>query len=776
MKIFVTLSFLIFIRIVSYAQYTVYGIVIDQNNSPLKNVSVSLYSVKDTLEFVNGIHTNVNGEWKFENIHTGDYQINFVLLGFEKQFCKVTVADKNIHVDTIKMQMSHESLDEIIITANLLKITAAKETRLFSATERERAATGLELITNVPQLFLNSIANKLTTIDGKSILILCDGKIIDEIDLMALHPDEIVKVEYFSRPPARYQNIGVESVLHVITRRSKEKGGYLMTNLKSGFTTGYGTDIINGKLSSGNNDYSLRYFVDYRDLDKNHYSQSYGAELNGNNYQIDRQEKDNDYKGEYHVITGSFLNTKTDEHLFSVRANLSINPGMEYVRQNVVGVINNTPVHNEQSDIYTKTKYVSPNLDLYYSRKIDSAQELFVNVVGTYYYTKSDRTLSQFTDSEKMYEMKSDIRSKSNSLISEISYSKTFGKYNLNTGSRFFHKKTGEDYRLNINPITHTNNAMNILYVYAELNGEINKFSFNAGIGGEQSWFDIALSNKKTYFVLKPTLTLAYRLNDNSSFRYFSLITSNVPNMSLLSENAAYFDSAFISHGNSNLKPYYTFINGLSYTFNKSGYYLNTGLYHFYMHNPYYTAFYNRDTYLEKTYFHIDNQTALKYDFLFNWRPANWISARYYSAVEYQQSHEQDFSRYYWFYVLRVSASIYYKAFSLNLQMNKQNASLEGSLLRTIQDYYGGTVAWKKGNLNLSLGCIFSNSPEIIETYKTTDIYYRDRKTWGNFKGLTYVQLIYNLPFGKNIRRSMNQRLNNADDDSGIYIDNKAKQ
>jgi hypothetical protein len=776
MKLFHTLFFVIFINIAGYAQYTISGIVAKQDNSPLENVFVSLYSSKDTLAPVNGINTNTNGEWKFENLQTDDYQINFVLLGFEKQSRRMIVADKNIYVDTIKMQISQELLDEVVIKANLLNITATKETRLFTAIERERAITGLELITNLPHLFLNSLNNKLTTTNGKPVLILCDGKIIDEFDLTGLHPDEIVKVEYFPQPPARYQNIGIEAVLHVITKHSKEKGGYLMTNLKNGFTTGYGTDIINGKYSSGNNDYSLRYFIDYRDLDKNHFNQSYGTKLNGNTHQIDKQEKNSDYKGEYHVITGSFSNIKTDMYLFSVKANLSINPGMEHVRQNMFGVIGNIPLQNEQSDVYTKTKYVSPKLDLYYSRKFDSKRELFLNVVGTYYDTKSDRTLSQLTDNEKIYEIKTDIKSKSHSVISEISYSKIFGKYNLNTGLKYFHKQAKENYRLNTNPVTYTNNAINIIYVYTELNREINKFSFNAGIGGEQSWFDIARNNTKSYFVIKPELTLAYKLNDNSSFRYIALITSNVPDMSLLSETPAYFDSAFISHGNRNLIPYYTFINSLSYILNKSSYYLSTGLHHFYAHRPYYVSFYNRDTYIEKTYSNIDNQETLKYDLLFNWRPANWISVRYYSAVEYQQSLEQNISRYHWYYMLNFSTSIYYKAFNLNLQMVKQKASLEGALLRKVNDYYGGNISWKKGNLNLSLGCIFTNSPEITETYKNTQIYYRDRKTWDNFKGLTYVQLIYNLPLGKNIQRSMSQRLNNVDNDSGIYIDNKAKQ
>jgi hypothetical protein len=138
----------------------------------------------------------------------------------------------------------YEMLEDHPVTADLLRITVEKETRFFTREEREHAANGLELMTNIPQLSFNNLNNKLTTSNLKPILILCDGIKIDEVDLMGLRQEDIVRVEFFATPPARYRNLGVEAVLLVITKRSKEKGGYLMTNLKNGFTTGYGTDII----------------------------------------------------------------------------------------------------------------------------------------------------------------------------------------------------------------------------------------------------------------------------------------------------------------------------------------------------------------------------------------------------------------------------------------------------------------------------------------------------------------------------------------------------
>jgi hypothetical protein len=167
---------------------------------------------------------------------------------------------------------------------------------------------------------------------------------------------------------------------------------------------------------------------------------------------------------------------------------------------------------------------------------------------------------------------------------------------------------------------------------------------------------------------------------------------------------------------------------------------------------------------------------TLKYDILLNWKPINWLALNVYGATEYQQFKVTESFYDHWFYICNVSASIYYKKFTLNTQAIKQNKSLEGNLYRTMQNYYSSNLTWKKNNLSLSLGCIFSNSPEIVETSKYLPIYYKESKVWDNFKGLCYIQLNYTLSYGKNIQRSVNQQLNNEDRDIGINPDNRAKQ
>jgi len=750
---------ILFFSISLFAQYRISGIITDQVNKPLDGANVLLFTEIDTLHTTQEAISDEKGAWNLSNVQPGNYVIQFVLLGYERQAKNIHLSDDNICLDTVRMKIEPKSLNEVVVIADLLQMGGNKETRLFSSNERARAVSGLELMTNIPHLFLDKLNNKLTTVDMKPLLILCDGKIIDEVDLVGLNPNEIVKADYYSQPPARYRNMGIEAVLSITTKRTKDKGGYVIANLKNGFTTGYGTDIIQGKYSSGNSDYTLRYFIDYRDLNENRLDQQYATELDGKPYQIDRQGENSDYRGQFHIFSGSFSNTKINDHLFSAKAAIALNPGMENFIQNVSGELMTT---------YTKSNYLSPKLDLYYSKTIGKNQELNLNVVNTYYDNKSERTI---------YDIATNTESKSYSIISEANYTNDFGKYELSTGVRHFFKNLNENYRSNENDISpqKTYNAFNILYAYAELSGKWNKVSALASVGGEQSWLNISPS-EKSYFVFKPILSLTYTLNKVSQFRFVSTTKSFVPDMSLLSQSPAYLDSVFISIGNGNLKPYYIFANSLLYTLNKSPYYFQTSITQSHAPHPYYMVIENKGAYLEKTYSNIDYLNALRYEILFNWQPVKWFTLFAYGAAEYQQSKVTGNPYNHWYFLGNASASIYYKDFALKLQSVKQNQTLAGNLYQTAHDYYGGDITWKKKKWSLVLGCIFTNSPEITETYNKTPVYYKESKVWDNFKGLCYLQFSYTLNYGKNIQRSAKQHLSNEDRDTGVNADNTAKQ
>lgn len=757
-----------------YGQIRVKGYVTEEADIPLEGVNILFYLIGDNQNLVTGAVSDENGNWEVSLVKERNYAVHLTMLGFEKQERTIYVQDKDISLGKIVMIASSEMLDEIIVKPDLLTLFGEKEVRIFSPDEKRKAVSGLELMQNLPQIFLNKQSNKLLTPNGKPILLLIDGIKTDEIDLMGLRPVDIVKAEYFAQPPVRYINMGVEAVLIVTTKREKEKGGYTMANLTNSFTTGYGTEIVQGKYSSGNNDFSLRYFLDYRDLNENRLDQEYNTLLNKGRYASLKKGQNSDYKGQYHKIEASYSNIKPENYLFNVKGKLAVNPGMENTIQQLSGIRSNIPFGNGISNIYAKTNYLSPTLDVYFSKQWGNGHEIIVNQVNTYYDANSDRNLYVKEENQAPYDARTNVQSHSFSSISEFVYMKDLGNHQFSAGAKNFYKQLSEKYVSNVSPWNDQRNRFDNLYAYIEMAGKFNKLSYMAGVGGEETWLET--EKKQTYFVLKPVLSLSYGLNENSSFTLRSMIQSNVPEISLLTNTPAYLDSAFISHGNMELKPYYTYVNSISYTFSKKQVYFQTYLAYFYLHHPYYPLYENKNSYLEKTYSNINQANSVKYFFSLRWSPVNWFSITPNYGVEYQQSSMEGRHFDNWYHCFNLYTSLSHKDFSLNARAVIQNPSLEGSLLRNVGNYYDGDVTWKKNNLSFSLGCVFLNDDQTLETYTNTPVYYRESKVWDDFKGLMYLQVVYTLPFGKNIQRTNKQKLDNTDNDSGIYIDNKAKQ
>lgn len=755
----------------SYGQYQIQGKVCDNKGQALSDINVLLYTAHDTSYYMNGTATDLSGMFSFVQLKTGNYKLVFSMLGYTKKEVLVKIENKDIQLDTIEMQTAAWSLDEIVVKADLVSVFGNKETRLFSAEEKKRAVSGLELMQEVPYLLLNNLNKKLQTANGGSVLILCDGVKTDEVDLMGLKPENILKVEFFAQPPARYADLGVEAVLNVVTRRVR--GGYVMGHLENGFTTGFGTNFIQTKYSEGSNDFTLRYFIDYRRLSKYKLQQSYAYILNKDEqYQIEKKGSDVSYIGQYHKVEGTFARVKPENYLLSIKARLAVNPLREVQPQQMSGIRENLRIEDLFSNTNLKTNYLSPNLDLYYSKTFTNNQELILNVVNTYYHSESDRHLSQKSGNEK-YEALTRMDNKSYSLISELVYSKRFNEHQVEGGIKHFLKILDENYQSNINENSHQSYTLNNLYAYLEMSGRIKRFGYAIGLGGEQSWIDAEESKK--YFVLKPNLTLSYHPTKHSSLKLRSTIRSYVPDISLLTNNPIYLDSVFISQGNPRLKPYYDFSNRLLYTFTLSSFYGELALRHSYIHQPYYTLFNDKGSFVEKTYENIDQMTVTGGEFYLSWSPFKWMSISPYYEIDYQRAKVGIFQPDHWYHIFDVRLSASYKNVTFTGIMILSNKSLAGEVYTKEKNYYSADLTWKKERLSITGGILFLNAPAVTETVRGLAVYYRESKIAGDFKGLVYLQLVYTLPFGKKIQRSVKQQLNNTDNDSGIYIDSKVK-
>ncbi len=773
-RVLFTLLFLLLTFSFLSAQLTASGKVIDETGAPLAGVNVLLYHPEDTLQLIYGATTAEEGRWEITNIAPHTYRFVFSMVGFSRQDTVVTVREKDVRMETI-LSPSAQLLEELIVTGNLLTVLGNKEVRLFNKEEIDRASSGLELLGNLPNLYINNLHNKLQTVNGGTVLILINGVKSEEEDLMGMPPEYIHKAEYYSDPPARYRNSGVGAVLAVTTRRPKERGGYVMANLSNSFTTGEGTNLLQGKLSQDKNDYTLRYFNNYCVLNKNLLDQHYSSELESGKYQVDKEGLNGKYTGVFHRIQATWTNIIPDKQIWNITAKLAVSPLKEETPQLITRSDANTPVKQERSDVYAKTEMISPVVDIYYSRNFNHKQRFIINTVNTWYDNSTTRDLTLSSGGTDHYEALTHIKSKSYSVISEANYTKGWNRSDeLSLGVKHSYKNLDEKYNSNLQAGSTTHTHLNNFYMYAEWNGKYKKLYYKLGAGAEKSWFTREIS--KSYFVLKPVLSLSYLFSRTSSLKLYSEVNSRVPDISLLTGSPAYIDSAFISRGNPELTPYYTYVNNLTYTLNLPVLYLQTGPSYRYSHHPYTTLFFTHTDYLEKTTGHINYTQAFNYGLFFRWVPVKWLQLAPYYAVEYQTSKGDNFHYHHWHhsFTMRITAS--YRKITLSTTAVVQNRSLTGVLTEDNNGYYEAGVTWKNKNLSISAASLFYTRPNKIKTYENSSFSYSENKSWNNYKGLTYIKLVYNLPFGKNIKRSAQQRINNTDNDSGIYMDNRAKQ
>ena len=741
------------------------GKLLDSQNKPVSFANILLMSSDSA--FIAGTVSNDDGTFQITaNKQAALLKISYI--GFQEQILSIS-ADKT-DLGNILLKEDNLTLNEVVVEANLNKVFGERREFLFSLDDKLKANSGLDLMRNVPQLSLNDMTNKLQTANGGTVKVLLNGLMVEETDLIGLRPEDIIKVEYYSQPPARYANLGVDAVLNVVVRRS-DNGGYIMANLRQGLATGFGTDIIQGKLSKGDNDYSLRYFLDYRDLNKNRYHQSYAYSLNDGKYDIRKEGLNGDYSGTYHVIEGNFARIKNENYFLNIKGTLRLNPGNENYPSSISGIRAGQPIETGISTSKAHSNYLSPALDIYFSKTMKNDQELIFNIVNTYYDSKSDRSLNENFGSHT-YDVATSFRNKSYSIISEAVYEKNFGKHAFSVGAKHSFKTLSEDYTAG-DGWTNRRYDIHNLYGYLSLSSHFDKWHYNIGFGVEETWLDA--EQKQTYFVVKPNLLVSYNYSDQSTWELKSTINSYVPDISLLSGSPIFIDSSFVSQGNPYLKPYYEFTTDLNYTYTKGTFYLQTGVGYSYAHNPYHVYFDNDGLQALKSYRNEDYLQSFNYNLTLNWNPFPWLTLAPMYMLSYQKAKGLGYKSTNWMHFFAAYASASYKDFALTLQIFPKYKNLQGQTISQWENLFYGDIRWKKKNLSIALGVVYSPKTNTLFTSEGLPVHYYETQDWRNFNGLVFANLVYTFSFGKSKKRNVQQKLNNADNDSGLYQDSKAR-
>ena len=128
---------------------------------------------------------------------------------------------------------------------------------------------------NLSRINVNPLTKSITLNGGGSIKVLLNGREVSMVEIAALSPDIIQRIEYHDTPEARYGNTDV--VLDFITK-TDNVGARVYLSLWQGMLTHFGEDYVSMKLNRGNAQFSLDYNLAYRNW--KHLSREYKETFN----------------------------------------------------------------------------------------------------------------------------------------------------------------------------------------------------------------------------------------------------------------------------------------------------------------------------------------------------------------------------------------------------------------------------------------------------------------------------------------------------------------
>ncbi|PWN63318.1 TonB-dependent receptor domain-containing protein [Chryseobacterium oncorhynchi] len=665
---------------------------------------------------------------------------------------------KNDSTDTL----ATKEIQEVILKSQRKKQFADKAVYTFDKEALERARYAKDLLRTLPELQLDPVSNTITSTKGGTTLFLINGVETSDLQVRSVAPSEVVKVEYYDIPPARWAT-RADTVINILTR-STETGYVFGADVFSALDTGFVNGSAYANYTKGKNNFGLEYSLNLRDYNDRRVNSIYDYQLNGNHYRSDESRKDH-FGYTFQNVALRYTRLVPDDYAFQAKLNMDIfSRFSKGVGQSVFTEDNLSESHamfkNNGSD------YVIPKLDLYYSKKIGEKDELSINVVGSHYTTNTSETAKEWIISSglSVYDNDMMLKAKQTSIVGELAHVHDFKSGKLSSGYRISRSSISND--LN-NLAGYSQYSVTYLeqYFYTEFSGKINQFSYRVG-AGLTNIHNKSAENVFDEWSFTPKVVLGYQLKNNQSIRFTGSYSPVSPVSNALSSNVVQLAPNIVQRGNPFLKSQQVFSNNLTYSFNNKYFDFNAALFYRYTDrviNQYYVQDNELGGYA-LTYENGKNGQRYGVQLTGSYKPFG-SSLLVIKAVLVPTSETVRTSKgaliknnYLGNYFVLSSE---YKAFSLQYQFNIPTYNLSGAFLNTNENQNNIFVSYKHKNWTLSTGMYWMGTPSEYKTKSLPEslVDYKVHTQIMNNKSMFVLGISYDFSKGK--KTEIQRKLNN---------------
>ena len=418
---------------------------------------------------------------------------NLILLLFA--MCSLKAIAQNEVPDS--MDISRE-LDEIVVTAPENQI-AGNKTFFYPTRELKNATNnGIQLLAGlqIPDLIINPATGSIEKLGGGELSIRINGRPASQIDITALSPKDITRVEYTSNPGVRYGE--AKGVIDITVKRH-ETGYGVSLNLLQSVNRGWGNYTGALKYTSGRSEWTLDFQSNpmwrmsaYRN-NSEHYLLSDGTEI----LRLENGIKTPNRMASHRLSL---------QHSYAIGSKLLLNTQLRIFRKNDRYVSEGnitTVIGDEVTDDFEREelpiKSTQIDLDVYLHWKANKSNKLYFNIIPTVINGSNDRSYQ--TSEVELYTA---ISNRGYRLFGEGVWECRIGNGILTSGIRSLGEWNEADYNHsgNINEKSVMGN------LFAEWKQTLVKIQYSIGIGGT------------AYSVREPLKHNCYNANPRIYFRY----------------------------------------------------------------------------------------------------------------------------------------------------------------------------------------------------------------------------------------------------------------
>ena len=248
------------------AQIRLSGIVDDvDTKNPLEFANVVL--LKPDSTFIMGTSCDSIGFFVFNNLPQGDYLLSSTFVGYDNTFTSVAHLDKDRNVGEIFLKPSGAMLKEVTVTGAAMVQKADRKLLIPSEAQKKASNSGVTLLRNLQlsRIEVNPLDNTVTTLSGEAVQLRINGIEVTKAEVVALQPQDIIRIEYHDDPGMRYGNAA--AVIDFITRR-RDSGGSLSADLQNAlWRLGLADDYLSAKVNHKKSEFGVNAYYNYRNVE-----------------------------------------------------------------------------------------------------------------------------------------------------------------------------------------------------------------------------------------------------------------------------------------------------------------------------------------------------------------------------------------------------------------------------------------------------------------------------------------------------------------------------